>query len=473
MKRTLKVLFAIALLLSAYSCTDETIGTSIIDTRMEIIEDSSFTITGKTIENHSLLSRTSIQLLGAIKSKGYGTLTSQVVTEFMPVLAVDTAGTKEDWIDSCKLILRLPSEGAFTGDSLAPMRVNVYKLNKSLPSPIYSDFDPTGYYDKSNLLGSAPYSLSASKLIAETDYSSMSTYYHREVEVPMPTSLAKELFKKFVDSPDTFRSPSNFAKYFPGVYIENSFGSGRVMNFTDSELRVFYRKHTMLSDTTDTISTHKQAYLASTPEVLSNNIINLDVDASIKERINNGEAIVMAPAGYEVQARFPIQDIINRYKASCTLSLSVINQLVMEIPVEEIETQYGINPPEYLLMVKTSMKDDFIQGDSLTNSKDSFYAIYNPTKKAYEFSAMRDYILDIIKNKNGVASEEDINFTIVPMDVTIFTDINSAFYYYYQSNPTSTVTKIAPQVTVPAVARLKLDKAKVKITFSKQALPSY
>lgn len=470
MKRTLNVLFAIAMLLGAYSCTDETIGSSILDTKLSIIEDSSFTITGKTVENKSLLSRTSLQLLGAIKSDGYGTLTSQVVSEFMPTYAVDTANTKIDWIDSCKFILRLPSTDAFTGDTLAPMRLNIYKLNKPLPTPLYSDFDPSDYYDKSDLLGTAPYSMNSATLVSVYNASSMSYVYHREVEVPTSTSIAKDIYKKFIENSDMFHSPKEFNKYFPGIYIENSFGSGRVMNFTDTELRVYYRKNTVLNDTTDTIISTTQAYMASTPEVQTNNIINLDVDASVKSMIDNGDAIVMAPAGYEVQANFPIADVIDYYKKNSNDGLAIINKLEMEIPADKLSTQFGINPPKYLLMVKTSMKDNFIAGDSLTNSKDSFYAIYDDTDKCYYFSDLRNYFLDIMNTKGGMISPEDVNFTITPMDVTTFTDTSSSYYYYYQSNPTSVVTNIAPQVSTPAIARLRLDKAKIKITFSKQTM---
>lgn len=471
MQRILNTIFAIVTLVMCYSCTDETIGSSINDTYLAIIEDSTFTVTGHSVINNKLMSRTSTQLLGTIKSDGYGTLSSQYVTEFMPVYAIDTVGTNVNWLDSCKLVLKLPSEGAFTGDSLAPMRLNVYRLDKNLPTPIYSDFDPTGYYDEAQLMGSAPYSHSASTLIKEFDSNSLSYYTHREIEIPMPVRYARDLYTDYIKDPETFRTPSNFAKYFPGVFITNSFGSGRVMNFTNSEFRVYYRKYSELTDTTDTIyPAVTQTYLASSPEVTTDNIIKLDVDASVKARVDAGEAIVMAPAGYEVEARFPVQDAINLFKEASKGAMAVINNLTLEIPAEEIENQYKIAPPEYLLMVKTSMKHEFIAGDSLTNSKDSFYAVYDATSHSYKFSGMREYILDIIKNKGGIAPEVDTQFTIMPMDVTIYTDASSSYYYYYQSDPTATVTKIAPQVSVPAIARLRLDKAKVKITFSRQSM---
>ena len=114
-------------------------------------------------------------------------------------------------------------------------------------------------------------------------------------------------------------------------------------------------------------------------------------------------------------------------------------------------------------MVKTSQKDNFINGDSLANNKDSFYAVYQPRSKSYYFSGLRNYILDIINNKGGIATEEDINFTITPVDVTEYT-----YSRNYYSGSTTTVTKISPMVSRPAIVRLLLDKAKIKITYSKQ-----
>ena len=114
---------------------------------------------------------------------------------------------------------------------------------------------------------------------------------------------------------------------------------------------------------------------------------------------------------------------------------------------------------------KTSKKEEFIAGDSLTNNKDSFYATYSGTKRAYVFSGLRAYILNILTNQNGIATEDDINLTITPVDVTTYT--TQATYY---TTAQTVVTKIAPMVSEPAIARLRLDKAKVKITFSKQMM---
>ena len=207
--------------------------------------------------------------------------------------------------------------------------------------------------------------------------------------------------------------------------------------------------------------------MASTPEVVSNNIIRFDIDDAITSMVNQGQALILAPAGYEVQVRFPVQDIIDKYQGNVGSNQSVINGLSLEIPVSVPETEYDIQPPKYLLMVKTSKKDTFINGDSLVNNKDSFYAIYNATSKTYSFTGLRNYVLNIINNQGGVATEDDFNFTITPVDVTNYT-YSSSYSYYYGSGSTSTVTKISPMVSQPAIARLLLDKAKIMITFSKQ-----
>lgn len=461
MKHFLYSLFALVSLLGLYSCTDETIGTSLTDTRTAIIEDSSFILTGHSVRNQRLMARTSTQLVGLLRAEGYGTLSSEVVTQFIPSTIIDTMGVSVDMIDSCRLMLTISPSG-FTGDEQPPMRLNVYRLNQQLPTPLYSDFDPSGYYDENDLLGSCAYSpKSTTPVYYET---SSGQIEYAAIYVPMPVSLAREIQTEYRLHPETFNSPTAFAKFFPGMYFKNSYGSGRVMNFNRTELQVFYRKHSTIVDT-DTTTSNMATYMAASPETLQDNIITLDVDASVKDRIAAGEAIVMAPAGYEVQVRFPIQEIIDRFRSDVGDDIGVINTLELTIPVEDTGTAYDIAPPTNLLMVKTSKKEEFIAGDSLTNNKDSFYATYNSTKRCYVFSGLRAYILNILNNQNGIASEEDINLTITPVDVTTYTTQAS----YYTSAQT-VVTKIAPMVSVPAITRLRLDTAKVKITYSKQMM---
>ena len=470
MKHFLYVILAAAALLGLYACTDETIGVSITDSVSSIIEDSSFVITGQSVRNDRVQMRTSTRMLGSLRAEGFGSLQAEAVTMWMPAVSIDTSGVKTEWIDSCRLKLRMPVRDGYTGNSLAPMRLSVYRLNKALPSPIYSDFDPTGYYNADDLLATESYSPTSGWVEMSTSYVTGSAEYDtvRVISVPMPVELGRELFDSYKSDPTLFSSPKRFADFFPGIYITNSYGSGHVVNIKATELDVYYRQHVQLTDTTDTIYPAQcQSYLASTPEVVSDNIIHFDIDDAITSMVNSGEALIVAPAGYEVQVRFPIQDIIDKYRTNIGTNQSIINNLTLRLPVSVPETEYGIQPPTYLLMVKSSKKDTFINGDSLTNNKDSFYAVYNAVKKEYEFSGLRDYLINIIDNQGGIATEDDINFTITPVDVVTYT-YSSSYYYYYGSSATSVVTKISPLVSRPAIVRLLLDQAKIKMTYSKQ-----
>ena len=468
MKRFFHVLLAAAAMVGLIACTDETIGVSITDNVSSIIEDSSFVITGHSVLNDRIQMRTTTKMLGELSADGYGQLGAEAVTMWMPAIKIDTAGIKAENIDSCRLFLSMPVNRGYTGDPMAPMRLNVYRLNKSLPSPIYSDFDPEDYYNASDLLASESYSPMSGWVRTVQSYvtGTLAVDTVRLISVPMPTSLGRELFNAYVNDPSLFSTPKSFASVMPGIYINNSYGSGHVININSTELEVYYHKRVMANDSTEVDSTFSQTYLASSPEVVSNNIIRFDMDDALVSMANSGEALIVAPAGYEVQVHFPIQDIIDKYQANIGNNRSVINSLSLELPVSIPETEYNIQPPTYLLMVKTSKKDNFINGDSLANNKDSFYAIYDSSSKSYYFTGLRNYIINILNNQGGIATEDDFNFTITPVDVTNY--VYSTGYYYYGGGTSSTVTKISPMVSRPAVARLLLDKAKIKITYSKQ-----
>lgn len=462
MRKLLLMVAAICAMTAFFACTDENIGNSITDTASAIIKDSSFTMTGSSVLNNKVLSRTSTQLVGQVLSTGFGKITSDVVTELMPAAVIDTARTQVDWIDSCRLTLRIPNNG-FTGDSLVPMQITAYELNQQLSAPMYSDFDPEGYFDKDEPLGSASYSIKTADDIYSLDVvgNTYATTTYHEIHIPLPVSYARDMFTLYKSHPEAFADPTEFKKYYPGLYLTTTFGSGRVMNFSVNELEVFYRQK---ATDQDTVETHQQSYAASSPEVISNNNITLEIDDAVKEMVANGDAIVMGPAGYEVNANFPIQEIIDKYKANTIDALAIINSLSLEIPVETVDNQYDIKPPTCLLMVKKNKKDEFFEGDSLTNSKNSFYAYYNSSKKTYNFTGMRDYIVDIISNKNGIATPEDINFVITPIDISTYTQQASAY-----SSASTVVTKIAPSVSFPSIAKLRLDKAKIKIVYSRQS----
>ncbi len=447
------LLLGISLSCGMFSCSDGSVGSSISQTNVEIVMDSSFTLTGASVQSYKILSRTSTQLLGILNSDVYGEVSSDIVTQFMPAINLDTLGVTPEYIDSIKLFFRIPL-GGFTGDSLVPMRVNVYRLNKQLPDKITSDFNPEGYYSSNDILGSTSYSASALGLS-----DSIQELTYRDVIVKLPREFGVDLYNKYKQSPETFATPDAFAKYFPGIYATTSYGSGRMMNINNTEMTMYYRSKQALTAEKDTIYNLYNTYLAATPEVITNNNIHMKIAPSILDRVAKGEVIVQAPAALDATIEFPIQEIIDKFLGVGNTELKVVNNLYFEIPASLITNTYGIKPPPNLLLVKTSEKDKFFDESKITDNKTSFYAVYDSSSKKYIFSEMRDYVLDIINNKAGVATDEDKKLTLTP--VAIQSETNS-------STGTSYITSITPYVASPVIVKLDLDKAKIKLTYSNQ-----
>ena len=457
MKRLLMIPAA-ALVLAFAACEDaSTIGSSIAEDNITIVVDSSFVLTGSTVDIGAVQSRTLDQLIGSLDSKEFGSLSSSVVTQFMPAATIDTEGITDADIDSMKLVMRM-DKNAFTGDSVVPMGIEVFRLNKVLPSPIYSDFSPEGYYDPADRLGSAIYSASA---VGQSDTVAASAY--RYIEVGMPKALAKEFFNAYKENPANFASPDAFINnVFRGVYIRNSYGNGRVSRISQTMMRMFYHQTYFDEDKQKDSTIYKVGnYMAVTPEVVTNNNIRLDMSQNLKQMLAKGENLLVAPAGVEVELTFPAREILDSYNAHKG-QMSVINRLTMTIPADTLSNPEGIPAPPYVLLVLANKKDEFFANNSLPDNKTSFYAAYNATSRCYTFSGLRSYILDLMEKETITA--DDVTFRLCPVDVA-FETTGSSYWDYG-----TTESALVPYVQGPAMVKILLDKAKISFTYSNQSI---
>lgn len=458
MKLTGKISSIILAAAALTACEDgtSTIGSSLITDDTQIIIDSSFVATAHSVENKVVQSKTITQLLGRLDAKEFGTFSSDFVSQFMPAMSIDTVGVTLDQIDSIKLVMFMVP-GDFTGDSLVPMGLEVYRLNKALPSPIYSDFNPDGYYDASKPIGSRIYTGHA------MHNDSLNNLSFRTISVNLPRSYGQELYSSYLQHPDLFASPEQFAQWFPGLYVTNTFGTGRVVNISETRLNMYYRKNgvdTVDGVAVDTVYNLVRSYFAVTPEVINNNNINLAISPEITALANSGKSIIVAPAGMEVEMAFPAQSIIDTYRKNSG-NLSVLNSVTIDIPALAIDNDYGINPPENILMVLKSKKKDFFEQNKITDNKIAFLATYSEAKKMYSFPDMRQYIIDLLEKQS--LDDDDYIFTITPVNVETETTSSN----YYQSG-VSYITSISPYVTKPALVELDIPKAKIKVTFTRQ-----
>lgn len=465
MKRILPLLTltaAATAAVSTYSCQDSQgdVGGSLVQGSVEILVDSDFTATGRSVINNRVQSRTTTQLLGAIRANGYGTLRSDYVTQMLPTNMIDTAGIDASAVDSVKLLLVFDKDG-YVGDSMAPIGINIYPLNKALPYPIYSDESPEPYYDPADKLGSAAFSAAGyNDSIAGGDY--------RYVYVNLPRQTGVDFFNKFVEDPTLFSDPLRFSEEFcRGFYVQAAFGSGRVTRITDTRWVMYYHKTYQAVDTLgqpyDSIVPTYGIYMAAAPEMVANSNIEFSADDAVKQMTDNGRTVLVSPAGYDVEVRFPIEEIIARYKENAG-DLSVINTLTFKVPARKIDNDKGIGMPVNMLMVLSSEKDEFFAKNKLPDNVKSFNTKYSSTDTAYVFSDMRSYLVEMLKKET--ITPEDYTFTLTPIAVETESSANS--YYWQVTEPT--INAITPMVAMPSMVELKLEKSQIKLSFSRRNL---
>ncbi len=465
---TLLCASAICLATFVSSCENETspIGPSLSRDEVTITLDSTeYNLQSVMVENFDYDSRSSVSMLGSLSVPEYGDLYCSFVSRLMCATSLPVPDSiPSERVDSVKLQILL-SNTSLTGDSLAPQQLSVYRLTKALPSDIDNNFNPEGYYSRNSRLGVKNYTLSNISLPDSARYSTQTI----AIDVKMPTELGREAFDLYRSRPEIFSWPQSFAEYFQGIYVEPTFGHGCVGNIGAYSMIAYYYHLADITEEIDSVKVTRQIHVkdsvtlyTSSPEVLSSNNISYRMADALKARIQNGEDIITTPGGYLSRITFPAKEIVKKYVESES-NMSVISSLSMTLPAEEVKNDYGIGVVGNLLMVKTSELATFFTGNRIPDNKSSFYAVYNSTTGEYQFSNMRQYIVDLVAK--GEVTDEDMDFTLVPVLIET-EDVKNE----YTGAVTTYVTDCLRYIGRPTMTLLHTDKALVIFTYSSQVI---
>lgn len=463
---TLYFLIAILSATICSACQDDIsdIGNSLTRDEIVITIDSvGFRLSGKSVAAPVIDARSTTNMLGEIDLPEYGRLKCSFVARLLSATAMNIPDTViADSVCGFQMKLTVP-RSSVTGDSLAPQQLRVYELTKQLPDSITNAFDPTGYYSHQSLLGTKSYTASAIG-VNDTRWVNKSQI---KIPVDLNTEMGVEIFRQYKDNPETFAWPASFAKFFPGIYVENNFGRGCVMSVSKVDFNLLYKVGITESHYNEEDSTYYTVNVsrvdtvtvfATAPEVLSSNNISLQPSTAVTDAVDRGEVIIQSPAGYNATIRFPAQEIIDEYQQQSG-NLSVVNNLTLSIPATAPDNDFSISAPPSLLMVKTSEMKEFFDKNKIPDDKTSFWANYSEEKKAYSFSSMREYIVNLMEETEIDPSE--MEFTLVPVLITTETDGSGSGSY---------VTACTPYQARPALAKLDLEKAEIRFTFSRQQI---
>ncbi len=454
------------------ACQDDTstIGGSLASGEVTITVDSIETdLRGKAEWIDDFDSRTTTKLLGNLTIPEYGNLNCSFVTQMMSATKMNIPDSiPESDVDSIRLVMSIP-RGALTGDSLAPQQLRVFRINKALPKDIDSKFDPAGYYDPSAVFATKSYTVSN---ISNNDTIFAKSAY---VNIPMklPNEFGLELFRKYRDNDPIFEWPATFNQWFPGLYVEQNFGNGCVANISSVRAYLYWHRKEKISVTVDSAKVEYRdvtrrdsvCLLASAPEVLSSNNIHYNPSARLQQLAAEGKSLVTSPGGYITTFRFPVRQLLDRFLEADT-ELSVVSSLILKIPAVSVKNDYGMTPPNNLLMTTMDERESFFRENKIPDNVTSFYCTYDSDNKMYTFSSMREYLLKKLDEyrKDPTNFADDEVFCLQPVAVSTET----VEQYYGQS--VTYVTRVAPYLTSPTMVELDMEHAQILFTFSSQVL---
>lgn len=448
------------------SCQDElsTIGGSLAGGEVSITIDSlHFELNPSCYVDNNYDSRDSTNLIGRFNVPEYGELNCSFVSRLMCAASLPVPDSiPASRVDSIKILFNVP-RGQLTGDSLAPQQLKVYRLTKQLPNDIDNSFDPTGYYDESSLLGSVSYTLSALGL----NDSTFAKKKNITIPVSLPRQFGEDLITAYREHPEIFEWPQTFAKYFPGIYVKPSFGSGCVANVASTRFMTWYyhkENKVVLGGGEDNGKeihvADSVALLGSAPEVLSSNNISYKISDNLHNLANAGKILVTTPGGYRAKFKMPVAEILDKYTSS-TSNLQVITQMSLSIPAKPVENEFGLTVAPSLLLVPTHEVEEFFNERKVPDAKRSFYADYSETEKKYIFRGMREYI--VAMSEKGTWTDEDTDYTLVPVLLKKETVSQGA-------QSLTQIMACMPYMLRPTMAELDMEKAMIVFTYSDQTL---
>ncbi|MDR1436549.1 MAG: DUF4270 domain-containing protein [Candidatus Symbiothrix sp.] len=399
----------------------------------------------RTVKVDSVYNKSMNGLLGNFYDSDYGDTQAGYLCQYYPSLGfADTVSLNADGslIDSVRLAIYYTS---YFGDSLAPMEVSVYPVTKPLDENYYTNIRPEDYCDnKKQLWGKKAYTavdLSVSDSIRKLD-----TYY-KNVSIPLSVSWGEALYREYVKRKASAASTANFAevfgsldefvRFFPGTYLESSFGTGNLLLVDISEIYLYYKRITKKVDSTEDSIYTSRAILTVTKEVVQLNSFKNSHSEKLLDP-DPEKMYLKTPAGVFSKIEIPVPEIV---KGVGKKKFSSVNLKISAYP--QPEKTYALPLPgtgvfstsysSKLLLIEPDSVNAFFEGKKRADSQTTFTTTYDSSTLSYNFNN----IANLIQNAIEKAPDQVLELLLIPVQVEYITQSNGYSSYtqdYFSSH---------------------------------------
>jgi len=426
--KTKLILLCLLTAFISFSCQDSTvseIGISIMPDGDKIqMYENTVSINLKTIKVDSIYAKTINGSLGEYFDPTFGTLNAGFACQFFPAIGFDSTRFITDMIGGKIDSVFLDIYYSYMGDSLAPMGLTVYPINKPLVKNYYTSVNPEEFADMANPITKFAYT-------ARNPNIPNSTY--GLLEVPMPV----EWGQKYVDALKNNRNMSadDFIKMFPGLYLKSTFGSG-CMLFVDNstvnaytQIAIQYRTkepgNSYLGG--DSVLTRYLIWGVTKEVIQINSYKHTNMDYLFQD---NSTTYLKSPAGVFTEISIPIDSIIQkvgrRQFSSVKLSLSALprNDWNYSLIFPGLGYASTSAVAAKLLLIPPDSVKNFFEQQQVANNVTSYTTTFTSSTYTYDFNNISNLIRYAIDHN----STKDLKLWVIPVR-TSYTSSSSGSGY--------------------------------------------
>ena len=432
--KTSRIVFCLILGIIYTACND-TIGRVGLDMmpgdKIVNVFDTTVFVSAKTVEVDSIYAKTTNGFLGEFYDPSYGNIKSSYICQYYPSVGFpyldSIVGGK---IDSVRLNIYYST---VIGDTLAPMEVTVYPVNKLLDKNYYTNSNPEDFCDMNNPF--AKYSFTARNMnisdsllqVWQTNYG-----YYSYISIPLPVKIGQDYLDSLMAKKQTTMGLDDFLNFFPGTYLKTTYGAGCMLPIDMTQIFLYYTRLT--STLTDSNGNNDSTgyVVSSAAFTVTKEIIQLNkfenTNPAFLLQDDTAKTYLKTPAGVFTELTIPIKQIvqgIGKMKfSSVALSLKAYPasdwNYSLQFPgsassmVPTLSSDGTIGASAKLLLIEPDSVANFFENTKVADGQTTFTTQLNASTYTYDFPN----ISNLIQSAINKAPDQDLRLWVIPVQTT-------------------------------------------------------